>query len=126
MKLKNKLAAAAITGALIVPAQAQAQAQAMEDYFTNVSVENTPQGERVHVYRKGGRSYLQSAAASSKLRNEMWDEYKRKTPPHLHGQNMHDQLSCHVFNARFKDPWNLESWRPDVGYSSTVLALCNP
>ena len=122
MKLKNKLAAAAITGVLIVPAQAQA----MEDYFTSVDVENTPQGERVHVHHKGGRNYTNNAATSNKLHNEMWDEYKRKTPAHLHGQNMHDQLSCHISNAGFKDPWNLESWRPDVGYNKTVLALCNP
>ena len=122
MKLKNKLAAAAITGALIVPAQAQA----MEDYFTSVDVENTPQGERVHVHHKGGRNYPNNAATTDKLHNEMWDEYKRKTPAHLHGQNMHDQLSCHVSNAGFKDPWNLESWRPDVGYNKTVLARCNP
>src|SRR5699024_709542 len=26
----------------------------------------------------------------------------------------------------FKKPWNLDSWRPDVGYAKTVAKLCNP
>lgn len=74
MKWKNKLAAAAITGAfaitgaLIVPTQAQA----MEDFFTSVDIENTPQGERVHVHHKGGRNYTGNLASSNKLHDEMW------------------------------------------------------
>ncbi|MCX7537857.1 DUF2599 domain-containing protein [Corynebacterium sp. P5875] len=56
----------------------------------------------------------------------MWEEYKSKTLGHLHTNSMKNQLSCHVSNAPGKDPWNLESWRPDVGYSATVQAACNP
>lgn len=40
--------------------------------------------------------------------------------------NLHDQLACHAYNAGFKSPWNLETWRPDVGYAATVAAACNP
>jgi Protein of unknown function (DUF2599) len=37
-----------------------------------------------------------------------------------------DQLRCHAVYASLKPWWNLEAWRPDVGYRRTVLALCNP
>jgi hypothetical protein len=44
--------------------------------------------------------------------------------------NMRDQFRCHVEFARIAEPdkpsWNLELWRPDVGYLATVLAQCNP
>ncbi|HPY25050.1 MAG TPA: DUF2599 domain-containing protein [Mycobacterium sp.] len=46
---------------------------------------------------------------------------------HRESQKYRDQLICHVWNAaRVKVPWNLDSWRPNVGYNATVLALCNP
>ncbi|SHJ95650.1 Protein of unknown function [Tessaracoccus bendigoensis DSM 12906] len=28
--------------------------------------------------------------------------------------------------ARTKPTWNVDSWRPDVGYAKTLLAQCNP
>lgn len=37
-----------------------------------------------------------------------------------------NQLHCHAVFARRKPRWNLEAWRPDVGYLRTVAALCNP
>lgn len=39
---------------------------------------------------------------------------------------MEDQYKCHVNFAKNKVPWNLEPWRPDVGYVATVAARCNP
>ncbi|MGW6726098.1 DUF2599 domain-containing protein [Nocardia sp. NPDC055029] len=43
---------------------------------------------------------------------------------------MRDQFLCHWVWARMVAPdkpsWNLEPWRPDVGYSATVSANCNP
>ncbi|MEV6769562.1 DUF2599 domain-containing protein [Nocardia sp. NPDC051030] len=43
---------------------------------------------------------------------------------------MRDQFLCHWDWARIVAPnktsWNLEPWRPDVGYQATVNALCNP
>ncbi|MEU4344648.1 DUF2599 domain-containing protein [Nocardia sp. NPDC023852] len=43
---------------------------------------------------------------------------------------MRDQLICHWDWARLVQPnkpsWNLEPWRPAVGYSATVDARCNP
>lgn len=50
------------------------------------------------------------------------------------GQNEHwtnnrgmiNQLTCHLAIARNKDTWNLEPWRPYVGYDKTVAAGCNP
>lgn len=43
---------------------------------------------------------------------------------------MRDQFLCHFVWARAvvpnKESWNLEPWRPDVGYQATVQANCNP
>lgn len=43
---------------------------------------------------------------------------------------MRDQFLCHWEWARVVAPkkpsWNLEPWRPAVGYQETVNALCNP
>ncbi|MFC4372684.1 DUF2599 domain-containing protein [Nocardia halotolerans] len=43
---------------------------------------------------------------------------------------MRDQFICHWVWARMVAPdkpsWNLEPWRPAVGYSATVSANCNP
>ncbi|MGW4770934.1 DUF2599 domain-containing protein [Nocardia sp. NPDC004278] len=43
---------------------------------------------------------------------------------------MRDQFVCHWVWARMvqpnKESWNLEPWRPAVGYQATVQASCNP
>ena len=43
---------------------------------------------------------------------------------------MREQFLCHWTFARVVDPakpsWNLEPWRPAVGYAATVAASCNP
>ncbi|MEV6257628.1 DUF2599 domain-containing protein [Nocardia sp. NPDC051929] len=43
---------------------------------------------------------------------------------------MRDQFVCHWAWARLVQPdkpsWNLEPWRPAVGYQATVEARCNP
>jgi hypothetical protein len=37
-----------------------------------------------------------------------------------------NQLRCHADFAPRKPLWDLEAWRPDVGYFKTVAAFCNP
>lgn len=39
---------------------------------------------------------------------------------------MDHQLRCHALGAPDKPTWNLEPWRPDVGYLEYLLARCNP
>lgn len=39
---------------------------------------------------------------------------------------MRDQYICHQQFAYLKSSWNLDEWRPDVSYASTVTSLCNP
>ncbi|WP_199424411.1 DUF2599 domain-containing protein [Actinotalea solisilvae] len=40
--------------------------------------------------------------------------------------SMHDQLLCHMIGAPDKETWNLEPWRPDVGFIGVLAAACNP
>jgi hypothetical protein len=51
------------------------------------------------------------------------------TPIGLSGsvtESLRNQLRCHAAFAPDKPVWDLETWRPDVGYLSTVLHACNP
>ncbi|WP_028478009.1 DUF2599 domain-containing protein [Nocardia sp. CNY236] len=50
--------------------------------------------------------------------------------PEADSPGMRDQFRCHWVWARLVQPdkpsWNLEPWRPAVGYPATVDAQCNP
>jgi hypothetical protein len=39
---------------------------------------------------------------------------------------MRDQLICHWQLAFWRDTYNLDEWRADVGYPQTVNSNCNP
>lgn len=41
-------------------------------------------------------------------------------------RGMINQLTCHLAIAREKPEWNIEPWRPYVGFDSTVASKCNP
>ncbi|GGK98223.1 DUF2599 domain-containing protein [Nocardia jinanensis] len=54
----------------------------------------------------------------------------RTADPGADTPGMWDQFRCHWEWARLiapdKPTWNLEPWRPSVGYDATVDAACNP
>lgn len=58
-----------------------------------------------------------------------WQEILAASPE-ADTPSMRDQFLCHWAWARLVAPdkptWNLEPWRPDVGYDATVEAACNP
>lgn len=58
-----------------------------------------------------------------------WQEVLTQAPD-ADSPGMRDQFLCHWVWARLVQPnkpsWNLEPWRPDVGYQATVDAHCNP
>ncbi len=61
--------------------------------------------------------------------DELYGRYKnRGLNTNLNG--MRDQLICHQQVVAIRDPgkptWNIDEWRPDVGYLQTVNASCNP
>ncbi|PZE34303.1 DUF2599 domain-containing protein [Curtobacterium sp. MCPF17_031] len=56
----------------------------------------------------------------------IYNDYKTLVSSSYEGRKWRDQLVCHWANAWNKTPWNLDAWRPDVGYTKTVIALCNP
>lgn len=58
----------------------------------------------------------------------LWDELSRDYSNHRLWSNTHGlrhQLICHIVIAKDKPEWNLEPWRPDVGYRLTEAAGCN-
>jgi hypothetical protein len=58
-----------------------------------------------------------------------WQEVLAQSPD-ADTPGMRDQFVCHWVWARMvqpnKESWNLEPWRPAVGYQATVQAACNP
>lgn len=58
-----------------------------------------------------------------------WQEV-RALDPDADAPGMREQFLCHWVWARMVAPdkpsWNLEPWRPAVGYQATVSANCNP
>lgn len=58
----------------------------------------------------------------------LWDELTRDYSNSRYWKNTHGlrhQLICHLVIARDKPQWNLEPWRPDVGYEKTLEGGCN-
>lgn len=71
--------------------------------------------------RANGGGYLVGAAG--------WDELYSKYKDHGLTKNlngMRDQFICHQQIAFWKSTYNLDEWRPDVGYLATLADLCNP
>jgi hypothetical protein len=57
--------------------------------------------------------------------DELYTKYRdRGLNTNLNG--MRDQLICHWQFAFYKSTYNLDEWRPDVGYPQTVNSSCNP
>ncbi len=86
---------------------------------------NDPDGRRLHVVptEAGRRDWYAPAL------NRAWGEVLTDAPD-ANTPGMFDQFKCHWQWARLLEPnkpeWNLEPWRPVVGYDATVQALCNP
>jgi hypothetical protein len=86
---------------------------------------STDQGRQLRVYpTAAGRADTSPAGV-----DRAWSQVLA-TAPDANTPGMHDQFECHWVFARIVDPtktsWNLEPWRPDVGYQATVAARCNP
>lgn len=82
-------------------------------------------GRRLLVYpTTAGRADTYPTAGDRAWQEVVADSPEADTP------GMRDQFRCHWEWARVVAPnkpsWNLEPWRPDVGYQETVNALCNP
>ncbi|MVU78524.1 DUF2599 domain-containing protein [Nocardia sp. ET3-3] len=82
-------------------------------------------GRRLHVYpTTAGRKDTYPAAL-----DRAWSEVLTSAPD-ADTPGMYDQFRCHWEWARVVAPdkpsWNLEPWRPAVGYDATVAAFCNP
>lgn len=89
--------------------------------------EQTTQGFRLRVRPSSyGRSHALSAPSRALTEAIAAAGRTRVRLTLTQRQAMTRQLQCHAEFAATKPRWDLESWRPDVSYTSTVLALCNP
>lgn len=90
------------------------------DLYTKIVKDADSRGTIIRVYPAAVNfSHLSNTA--------IWRKYQALTPGAYETTTMYDQLICHVRNiGRLKMPWNLEPWRPVVGYNAVVVAGCNP
>lgn len=73
--------------------------------------------------------YEKKGSATASVTNTSWNVLYNQHHSSSHWKNtngLKDQYKCHVYNAPNKSKWNLDTWRPDVGYLKTVLHACNP
>ena len=95
------------------------------DLIDHVRWTANSKGRALHVYpTEAGRT-----ANGAPARATAWQEVVRASPQ-ADTPSLHDQFNCHWDFARIIDPrktsWDLEAWRPDVGYGAVVAAQCNP
>lgn len=61
--------------------------------------------------------------------DELYDRY-RNSGLNTNLNGMRDQYICHQVFVAVRDPgratWNIDEWRPDVGWFQTVNSQCNP
>ena len=87
-------------------------------YISKVTTSRNSSGYVVGVYPVNSWAFVGA--------DNYYAEYKLWVISAYEGQKYYDQLKCHYDFAPFKVPWNLDSWRPNVGYPATVAAGCNP
>jgi hypothetical protein len=90
-------------------------------YISHVSWFRRPQGWTLGVVpTKFGR------VTSFAARGSAWREVQVKARSALN-RSMYLQFVCHAdWAPPWRPSWNLDTWRRDVGYWSTVRARCNP
>jgi hypothetical protein len=74
---------------------------------------------------------IESVSVVADMYEEMVGDYSYQTyVASWQEDRIADQFACHAFNPIVqllqKYPWNLEPWRPDVGFAQTVVDRCNP
>lgn len=98
-----------------------AAAGTAKSFVRSVQVESVDEGTVYHVKpTRAGR-----LAGGSQL-NRAWRQAVARGVPDQAG--LRQQFLCHPLSviARVKPTWDLESWRPTVGGTRTMLAACNP
>ena len=117
-------ASAKVTPAL-PPRTRSVDPDARKALVARVQWTTTSKGRQLQVFpTTAGRTDVFPTAA-----RRAWAEILAHAP-NAGTAGMYDQFLCHWNFARVVEPakpsWNLEPWRPAVGYSATVAALCNP
>ena len=93
--------------------------------FGTVAVLSAEWGER-----EGGRSLVVVPTAWARSGGQAaadggWEQLVGRLPDAATA-GMEAQFRCHAFGAPDKASWNLEPWRPEVGYEEMVASRCNP
>ncbi|WP_233608290.1 DUF2599 domain-containing protein [Nocardia stercoris] len=107
------------------PARPTGDPLAGQPLIDHVEWLDDPDGRRLSIVpTQAGRTDSYGPALDRAWSEVLADAPDADTP------GMYDQFRCHWDWARLVEPdkpsWNIEPWRPAVGYGATVAALCNP
>lgn len=100
------------------------------DLIDHASWVHYSDGWTIQVYPTGwARQNAGNYAVGTFDWDELYTKYSnRGLNTNLNG--MRDQLICHQQFVAVRSPgkasWNIDEWRPDVGYAQTVAQSCNP
>ena len=122
-------------GLSIPPAHAANEPEKLNDYATFTpkcgGQDYIQSGEWVYRYNEWTLSLTPTDCgrniAPSQTPNMFYEISKKfaGSPYWSNTRGMINQLTCHLAIARYKQEWNLDPWRPYVGYSKTAAAGCN-
>lgn len=96
------------------------------DWFNDAHWIWRADGVSLRLYAK---DWCKSANVTTALKEATWAavyNYFRTEGHWSNTEGMRKQYLCHVDYAKYEADWNLEPWRPNVSYSQTVVARCNP
>ncbi len=83
-----------------------------------------PQGATLSITPSGWAQAVGISAASGVMSNALgiagWRPYSLAVY-----NSLFEQLQCHLL-FRFKTPYNLDTWRPSVSWSTELASRCNP
>lgn len=127
MKVVTRSASIVVAAlALTLVGAGQASAASAAPVYVGKAYWTTYQGKlRLHsVPTDYGRRYAINAPWAAW--QQALDKAGRKPLSASQNDAIFKQFKCHADVAASKPEWNVEPWRPNVTYSRTVAAGCNP
>ncbi|MGE0221196.1 DUF2599 domain-containing protein [Mycolicibacterium sp.] len=123
------LAGAVAAAGLLTLAPPAAATPASPPYVDHVEWAKWGDLSSLRVYPTPAARRASGHAGTEAIAEAAWAEVLTLSPDAAI-PGMREQFLCHWNFAEFAEPgkvsWNLEPWRPEVGYDQMIAAGCNP
>ncbi|WP_186321521.1 DUF2599 domain-containing protein [Bacillus sp. FJAT-22090] len=104
-------------------------ASTLSNYFSDTAFINRSGIDTLSLIPKSSLTLTDNLAIANVKKIDAWDKIfttYSNNEKWANTESLENQFACHYDFAKKKDSWNLEPYRPNVGYFATVLAACNP